>query len=351
MVRQSRKLDHLKHALALEDGPVANGFTDFDLIHNCLPDISTDDVILTCSLLGLKLNHPVIINAVTGGDNDVTEINAKLADFARNTNSVMAVGSQFAAIENSAVENSFKIVREVNPNGIIFANLGAHATPLQARHAVDMIAAQALQIHLNTAQELIMAEGDRNFIGYLNNIAQIAQTVNVPVIVKEVGFGIAIEQAVKLIASGVRAIDIGGVGGTNFIAIEAARSGITLDAETLAWGIPTAISAAEVASVIPSNVELVVSGGIRTPLEVVKALALGGAAVGIANPILRLITENDMLEAITIFQEFLDKIKLYMTLLGAKTIKHLHRVPVVITGKSREWLLSRKIDITKFSRM
>ncbi|MGI6093024.1 MAG: type 2 isopentenyl-diphosphate Delta-isomerase [Negativicutes bacterium] len=349
MIRQSRKLDHLKYAMALKDGPVANGFNDFSLIHNCLPDIASSDVTLSCTLCGLELNHPVIINAVTGGDKDVTEVNAKLAEFARQTNSVMAVGSQFAAIESPEVEESFNIVNTVNPDGIVFANIGAHATAKQAELAVKMIKAKAIQIHLNTAQELIMGEGDRDFSGYLENISLIAAAVNVPVIVKEVGCGIAKEQAIKLFQAGVKAIDVGGVGGTNFLAIEAARNKSDLDKETLSWGIPTAISTVETLSVLPSNREVIVSGGLRTPLEVVKAIALGGSAVGIANPILRLVLKNDMPGAVAAFKEFLVKVKLYMTLLGAKTIQDLHSVPIIITGKSKDWLTARNIDITQFA--
>lgn len=348
-MRQSRKLDHLKYAMELKDGPVANGFADFSLIHNCLPDLASDDVTLSCSLFGLELNHPIIINAVTGGDKDVTEVNSKLAEFARQTNSIMAVGSQFAAIESPEVIDSFKVVNAINPNGIIFANIGAHATPDQAQLAVEMIGAKALQVHLNSAQELIMGEGDRDFSGYLSNIAQIAATVKVPVIVKEVGCGIAREQAVKLFNAGIQAIDIGGVGGTNFLAIEAARNKTDLDIETLSWGIPTAISTVEVLSVLPSKREVIVSGGVRTPLDVVKALALGGRAVGIANPILRLVLNNDMPAAVAIFKELLAKIKLYMMLLGARNTRDLQTVPIIITGKSKDWLMARNVNIIQFA--
>ena len=151
-------------------------------------------------------------------------MNGHIAEFACLTNTAMAVGSQYAALEDPEVQHSYQIVREKNPDGIIFANLGAHATPMQAQLAVDMIHAQAIQIHLNPAQEFMMAEGDRDFSGYLKNIAKIVESVKVPVIVKEVGCGIAKEQAALLAEVGVKAIDVGGMGGTNFLAIEAARS-------------------------------------------------------------------------------------------------------------------------------
>jgi isopentenyl-diphosphate delta-isomerase len=348
-VRPSRKLEHLRYSLLLHDGPVDNGFADFTLIHNCLPDISWDDLNLSCSIAGIPMKHPIIVNAITGGGMDVLDVNARLAEFSRITGTVMALGSQYSAFENPEVQDSYKIVNKLNPNGDIIANLGAHATVEQAKKAVEMVGAKALQIHLNAAQELFMTEGDRQFSGYLKNIDTICSRLHVPVIVKEVGFGIAKEQALKLIAVGVKAIDVGGAGGTNFVAIESARSGINVSQDALAWGIPTAVSAVEVSSVLSPHVDLIVSGGIRTPLEVIKSLAIGGQAVGIAGPIIRLICENSMDVAVNWFNNFLNELKQYMLLLGAKNLKNLIATPMIITGRSREWLTARKIDINKYS--
>lgn len=348
-MRQSRKLEHLKYSLLLNDGPVDNGFADFTMIHNCLPDVSWNDLNLSCSVVGINMKHPIIVNAITGGGMDVMGVNARLAEFARITGSVMALGSQYSALEHPEVQDSYKIVNKINPNGIVIANLGAHATVEQAKKAVEMIGAKAIQIHLNAAQELFMIEGDRDFSGYLKNIDAICNKIQVPVIVKEVGFGIAREQASKLTAVGVKAIDVGGAGGTNFVAIEAARANVDLSPDVLEWGIPTAISTVEVLSVLPQNVDLIVSGGIRTPLEVVKALALGGKAAGIASPIVRLICERSMDSAVNWFNGFIDEIKRYMMLLGVKNIGDLTKTPIIITGKSREWLTARRIDITQYS--
>ncbi|MDR7865359.1 MAG: type 2 isopentenyl-diphosphate Delta-isomerase [Sporomusaceae bacterium] len=349
-MRQSRKLDHLKYSLALADGPAANGFADFSLVHNCLPGLAFSAVELTTAVAGIPLRHPVIINAITGGAADVTAVNAQLAELARRTGAAMAVGSQYAALENPAVNESYQVVRSVNPNGVLFANLGAHATPDQAVRAVAMIGADAIQIHLNTAQELAMPEGDRDFSGYLENIAAIVAASPVPVIVKEVGSGVAREQAEALAAAGVRAIDTGGAGGTNFVAIEAARGAAELPADTLAWGIPTAVSAVEVVSVLPATVDLVVSGGIRSPLDAVKALAVGGRAVAIATPAIRLLQEKSLADAVAWFEAFLLEMRRYMLLVGARNIPALAKVPVVITGKSREWLDVRGIDTAGFAK-
>jgi isopentenyl-diphosphate delta-isomerase len=348
-VRQSRKLDHLKYSLVLKDGPNDNGFSDISLIHNCLPNLSWNDIDISTSIAGIPLCQPLIINAITGGANDVTSINERIAEFASITNTAMAIGSQYAALENPEVQHSYKVVRKKNPHGIIFANVGAYATPEQAQMAVDMIDAQGIQIHLNVAQEIMMTEGDRDFTGYLANIASIVNKVNVPVIVKEVGCGIAREQAILLAQIGVKVIDVGGTGGTNFLAIEAARRQLEVNSETLSWGIPTVISAVEVISALPKHIDTMVSGGIRTSLDVVKSLALGGAATGMATPIVRMLYEKGIDYAVSWFQQFVYEIQCYMLLLGAGNVKQLGETPLIISGYSKDWLTTRGIDVTKYA--
>lgn len=344
-MRQSRKLDHITYAMKLADGPRESGFNDFSLLHNCLPEMSFDEVDISSKIVGLTISHPVVINAITGGTHDVLDINAHLAEIASLTNSVMAVGSQYAALEDSANTASYQIVRKKNPKGIIFSNLGAHVTLAEALRAIEMLESQALQLHLNPAQEIFMDEGDRNFTGYLKNIERIVKNSPVPVIVKEVGCGIAREEAKALIDVGVQAIDVGGHGGTNFIAIEGARRNISLPLETLSWGIPTALSAVEVSSILPSNHTLIVSGGIRTPLDAIKSLAIGADAVGIAAPFLRrILTGTDA--TIKWLTDYITDCKRFMLLTGAKNLKELKKKPLIITGYSREWLTARGIDIT-----
>ena len=348
MSRQSRKLDHLRFTMELPDGPADSGFGDITLIHNCLPELALKDIDLSTSCAGLSLSHPIIINAMTGGSDAVRQVNAELAEFAQATKSVMAVGSQRAALENPESIDSYSVVRKVYPDGIFWANLSAQATVEDAKRAVDMIGAVALQIHLNPAQELVMGEGDRDFSKFLSRVTLIASGVGVPVIIKEVGFGIAMEQASRLAAAGVRAIDVGGAGGTNFIAVEAARTDIVLPPELASWGIPTAISAVETASVIDSTVSMIVSGGVRTPLDVVKSLALGGCAVGMASPVLRMTREAGLAGSVKIFNDFLDQIRLFMALVGAPSIQALHQIPLVITGRTADWLAVRGIDVRRF---
>ena len=344
-------MDHLKYALELGDGPRKAGFDDITLVHNCLPGLAWDAVSLATTVAGLPLAHPVMINAITGGSDDVAVMNKQLADLAALTGAAMAVGSQFSALENKAVWESYQIVRRIHRDGILIANLGAHATVDDARIAVDMIGADALQIHLNAAQEIMMAEGDRDFRNYLENIAAIAANINVPVIVKEVGCGIAKEASAKLATTGIACIDVGGAGGTNFVAIEAARSCQAINTEMLSWGIPTAASAFEVATSLPENIDLIISGGIRTPLDCVKGLTIGAKAAAIAAPALRLLTDHETVEqAAEEFHRMLLQIRRYMMLVGASQVGELPSVPIVISGFTREWLIARGIDTTKYAQ-
>lgn len=347
--RQSRKTEHLHHALQLQDGPANPGFADITLVHQCLTKCCLDEIDVATSFAGLKLPQPVVINAITGGAPDVSSINEKLAYIAKETGCTMAVGSQYAALEDSAVRDSYTIVRKKNPQGILWANVGAYVSPQEARLAVEMLEAQALQIHLNPAQEVMMAEGDRDFTACLDRIAAIVAVSSVPVIVKEVGCGISREAALKLLQAGVQAIDVGGTGGTNFIAIEAARRHWPLSQEELAWGIPTAASALEVKDVLRnSTVSLMISGGVRTPLDALKALAIGGHAIGMAMPWLRLLATVSCEEIVVRHQAFIEQLKRYMLLCGAANISAVHQLPLVITGKTREWLTARQIDITPY---
>ena len=350
MTRQSRKAEHLKQALVLADGPVETGFADLTLVHNCIPETDGASVALTTECAGFHLPHPVIINAMTGGAPELAVVNARLAEIACRTQSVLAVGSQYAAIEFPAVAESFAVVRRLNPDGIIWANIGAYADAEAAKQVVDMIRADALQVHLNAAQEAFMAEGDGDYTGWLRHIEELVCCLSVPVIVKETGCGMAMEQVRLLSAIGVKAIDVGGAGGTNFIAIESARTDIPAPEEFQTWGIPTAISALEASEVLPPGVDLIVSGGVRTPLDALKSFAVGAAAVGVAAPFLRL-SEGDGVEAaVQWLENYLQKVKKGLLMLGHGKPQDLATHPLVITGQVAQWLRARGISPEKFGR-
>jgi isopentenyl-diphosphate delta-isomerase len=348
--RQSRKIDHLRHTLELADGPVATGFADLTLLHNCLPELRLDDVSLATDCAGMRLTHPVVINAMTGGALALTEVNARLAELAARTGSVMAVGSQYAAVKQPEVADSFRVVRQVNPSGLIWANIGAYATVAEARQVVEMIEANALQIHLNAAQEISMPEGDVDFTGWLRRIEQIVKELPVPVIVKETGCGMALEQIRLLASIGVAGIDVGGAGGTNFIAIENSRTNSDPSSELLQWGIPAAISALEAMEVLPPTVDLIVSGGIRSPLDALKSFAVGASAVGIATPILRKTEQSGVDAAVKWLENYLTLLRKTLLLLGRKDLRDLRGHPLVIGGFVAQWLEARGISTRKYAR-
>jgi isopentenyl-diphosphate delta-isomerase len=280
----------------------------------------------------------------------LTQANGRLAEVAKRTGSLMAVGSQFAALEFPEVAESFRVVRNVNPAGLIWANIGAYAAVEDALRVVDMIEADALQVHLNAAQEISMLEGDGDFTGWLRRIEEMVRHLQVPVIVKETGCGMAMEQIRLIAATGVKAIDVGGAGGTNFIAIEAARTGRTLPGDLLGWGIPTAVSLLEAAEVLPHGVDLIASGGVRSPIDALKSFAVGAAAVGIAAPVLRLSEQGGVDAAVVWLQEYLATLKQGIMLLGKISIRDVAAHPVVITGRVAQWMEERGISTQKYAR-
>ncbi|KQX68778.1 type 2 isopentenyl-diphosphate Delta-isomerase [Paenibacillus sp. Root444D2] len=345
-MRISRKMEHVHYALELGQSR-QQGLSDIKLVHNCLPETSTDQIALTTEIGDLIMSSPILINAMTGGAQETESINRDLAILAREKGMAMAVGSQMSAIKNSEVASSYQVVRRENPKGIVFANLGSEATTEQAVRAVDMIEANALQIHLNVMQELIMPEGDRSFVGMLSRIEAIVRHVQVPVIVKEVGFGILKDNAKQLQDIGVRFLDVGGSGGTNFAAIENARRPAALEWLN-DWGTPTSIALLEALSVYPRG-GVIASGGITNALEAAKALSLGASGVGMAGAFLRVLRS----EGVDALHHFADELHqgliLIMTALGANTIQALGNCPVVIIGETAEWCRARGINLTSYA--
>jgi len=171
MGRQERKRDHLQHAVSEE--LTCADFHDVHFVHNCLPETAYHALDLSTTVAGLKLPCPLLLNAVTGGVEEAEEVNGGLAEVARALGLAMAVGSQTAALEDPAYSRTYKVVRRLNPQGVVFANVGADVDADRALRAVEMVEADALQVHLNAGQELLMAEGDRDFRGRRKRLAAI----------------------------------------------------------------------------------------------------------------------------------------------------------------------------------
>ncbi|HEY8362494.1 MAG TPA: type 2 isopentenyl-diphosphate Delta-isomerase [Tissierellaceae bacterium] len=335
-MRKIRKREHIENYLrATYKGDTLLG--DVFLEHNALPDLSFDEIDTKVTFLGKTVNYPIIINAMTGGIDLSWEINHELAQVAKTFNIPMAVGSQTIALcEDEECKKSFKVVREtVGQDGVVIANLNAQASLEDVNKAIEMIDADAIQLHLNPAHEMVMLEGDRDFRGVLKNIENIVKNVEKPVIVKEIGFGISKEVAKKLIDAGVRYIDVSGAGGTNFIEIENLRYNSIDLSDMYSWGIPTALSIIECRQV-SREIYLIASGGIRTCMDIVKALALGGDMVGISGEILSYLLHGGYENVKEYLETTLYKMKILMLLMGKRNIEELKNSSYKLTGKLKE---------------
>lgn len=341
--REQRKNEHVEIAMAQGDATISD-FDEIRFVHHSIPSVDVDDIDLTSQLKDFTLDQPLYINAMTGGSEWTKQINEKLAVIARESGIAMAVGSTHAALRNSKMASSFSIVRDTNPDGIIFSNVGADVPVDKAVESVKLLDAQALQVHVNAPQELVMPEGNRTFSTWMENLAQIVSRVDVPVIVKEVGFGMSKETIKSLNEIGVRYVDVSGRGGTNFVDIENERRTYK-DMDYLGlWGQTTVESLLESAS-YQQDMDILASGGVRTPLDAVKCLALGASAVGMSRPFLNQVENYGITETLNYTEQFTDHMKKIMTMLDVKTIKDLKQTQMVFSPKLQSWIEQRGLDI------
>ncbi|MEG0544784.1 MAG: type 2 isopentenyl-diphosphate Delta-isomerase [Carnobacterium sp.] len=349
MTIENRKNQHVDLAESMFHQPKPSDYDALRFVHHSFPEMAVSDTSLATSFLGLNLTSPFYINGMTGGSERTKIINGDLALIAKETGLAMATGSQSAAIKQPELTDTFQIIRQNNPNGLIFANLGTGNSVEAGKKAVAMLDANALQIHVNAPQELIMPEGDRDFSNWLTEIEKMVQEIDVPIIVKEVGFGMSRETIDLLIERGVQAVDVSGRGGTNFAAIENMRRK-TRELDYLeTWGQSSIISLLE-AQPLSQSIELLASGGIRNPLDVIKALSLGAKAVGISGLFLHLLLENGVSATITEIQRWQEQMQTILTLLGKTTIADLQKTDLIIGGEVREWCLAREIPYQTFAK-
>lgn len=333
-IREKRKDEHIKCFMDANTRS-SNGFEDVVLLNNSLPEADFDEISTEYVFLNKYIDSPLMINAMTGGTEYTGEVNRKLSRLAVKFNIPIAVGSQTIAFDDPKAADTFKRVREINKDGIVIANLSANMDIDSAYKAIDMIEADALQLHLNVAQELCMAEGDRCFRGALENIREISALSGVPVIVKETGFGMSYETAVRLYDAGVRYIDMSGKGGTNFVCIESMRNTERDCSFMRNWGIPTALSLLECRRA-NSDLFLICSGGISKSEEVVKALCMDADMVALGGSILRILVESGYEAAEKYLEQMIYEIKVFMLLLGAKDVTELKNVRYLLKGELKE---------------
>lgn len=347
-----RKDDHVRLATEQNrDRGRVNEFDDVRFVHHALGASDLDAVSLSTRVGYLDLPLPLYINGMTGGSESTALINRDLGIVARETGVAIASGSMSPVFKDRSTIGGFQTIRDANPHGTVFANLSANASVENARAAVDIMRADALQIHINSVQEIVMPEGDRAFSHWPDNIARIVEALDVPVIVKEVGFGMSGETVAQLSELGVGIVDVSGRGGTDFAAIENARRTGADFSILSGWGQSAVVGLLDSRDAAEhANVSLLASGGVRTPLDAVRALALGAQAVGVAGSFLRLLKDEGIDALIEEIARWADQIRSLIALLGQVSVSGLAETDVVITGDVRDFCTARDIDTTTYAR-
>ena len=290
-----RKADHIKINLEQDvRSALTTGLENYRFVHEALPEVDLNRLDTSLSLFGKTLASPILISSMTGGTDEAEAINLRLAEAAQECGIAMGVGSQRAAIEHPEQARTFQ-VRRVAPDILLFANLGAVQFNYgygidECRKAVDMIQADALYLHLNPLQEAVQDAGDTNWIGIAKKIEEVCKKLKVPVIAKEVGWGISEKTAKVLADCGVSAIDVAGAGGTSWSQVEMHRAPDEftrqLAATFVGWGIPTTDSIINVKKVTP-DMTIFASGGLKDGLDIAKCIALGATLGGMAGQFLK----------------------------------------------------------------
>lgn len=331
---RDRKAEHIELALDERMQLGSSFFDRYAFEHCALPEIDFDEVTIETEFLGRRLRAPLLISCMTGGTESAARINANLAEAAERCRVALGVGSQRKALEDGATAATFA-VRELAPSVPLLANLGAVQLNYgygiaECRRAVEMIAADALVLHLNPLQEAIQPEGDRRFGRLLPRMAAAVGGLEVPVVAKEIGCGLSAAVARSLVRIGIEWIDTAGLGGTSWARIEAARSGEPELGEGFAdWGIPTPESILQVAAVPGARV--IGSGGLRSGIDAAKAIALGAEMVGMAYPFLSVALES--VEAVVRrIERTVEELKITMFCLGARTLRDLRAARLLYQG-------------------
>ncbi|ELY79100.1 type 2 isopentenyl-diphosphate Delta-isomerase [Natrinema gari] len=346
-----RKDDHIRIIEEEDVETTGAGFADIDLVHEALPEVHRDEIETTADLFGHELAAPIVIESMTGGHPNTTKLNRTLAEAAERTNVAMGVGSQRAGLEldDEAVLESYTVVRDAAPNAFLYGNVGA-AQLLEygvddVEEAVAMIDADAMAIHLNFLQEAVQPEGDVDARGCLAAIERVADELSVPVIVKETGNGMSRETATRLADAGVDAVDVAGQGGTTWSGIESHRAAAVgaqrqeaIGRLFRAWGVPTAVSTLEAATVHDC---VIASGGVRSGLDIAKAIALGARAGGLAKPFLGPAGQG-VDEVVDLIETLRLELRTAMFVTGSASLSELRDTEYVVLGRTNEYIDQRR---------
>ncbi len=342
-MQRQRKADHLRISLEedVSSKAVSSGFERYRFDHCALPEFDLATVETVASLLGKRLAAPLLISSMTGGTDEAATINRRLAQAAQEAGIGMGLGSQRAALEDPTLLHTYR-VRDVAPDILLLANLGAvqlnyGTTPDDCRRVVEAVGADGLILHLNPLQEALQPEGQTHFADLLRQIERVCRALPVPVVVKEVGWGLSADVCQRLAEAGVAALDVAGAGGTSWSQVEMHRARNDLQRRVAAafrdWGIPT-VEALQAARRAAPGLPIVASGGIRDGIQVAKAIALGAAACGVARPFLTAAA----LSAEAVAQEIaviVAQLRICMFAIGARDLPALASTPLVPIGDDR----------------
>ena len=302
--------------------------------HNAISDVSLDEIDTSIEFMDKKISMPLMIDAMTGGGSVSISINEDLSSICESLNIPMAVGSESIALSEEDSRESFELVK-YKENLFRIGNLGFEREYEDFIFARDLIDANAMQVHLNLAQELVMKEGDNSYHSSLELIEKLVNDFDYPIIVKETGSGISKPVAKKLIDVGVKYIDVAGKGGTNFIEIEDLRDFEADYSDLYNWGIPTAKSIIDIRS-ISDDTFIIASGGVRTAMDLAKSIIIGADMAAMTGEVLNYLLHGGYEACEDFLKEIQHKIKIIMALLGVKNIKELKKVDYKLVGELKE---------------
>lgn len=334
----SRKKQHVEITLKRDVGfrEKRTGLEEYEFVHNALPELDLAEVDTSVRFLGRTLALPFMVSCMTGGYAGALTINRRLAEVCEAAGVAMGVGSQRQALESKEFRRTFSVVREAAPTIPVVGNIGgAEVASMKsadaAQELVDLIGADAFTVHLNPLQELLQPEGSPRFRGVLDGIAMLVRSLQVPVIVKEIGAGISLNVARRLLEAGVRIIDVAGAGGTSWAGVEALRSpDREFSAQFWDWGIPTATALQEAAALKQSvPFTLIGSGGIASGFDAAKCIALGADLVASARPMLLALQQGGTAGLRSLLASWEKTLRGIMFLTGSRTVADLQHAPLV----------------------